>query len=283
MPESETNGLGVDAVDPDLLSTLEGHMARGRFLDDATAEVPTVVLGAVAAERLGIVDLDGRPVVWIDGEWFTVVGILDSLPLAPEIDRAALVGLPIAEELWGTDPSPTTVYVRTASDELDAVRAVVPATANPQNPEQVNVTRPSDAIEARSAADSAFTALLLGLGAVALLVGGVGIANVMVISVLERRAEIGVRRALGATRRHVALQFVVEAALLAGLGGAGGIALGAFVTGTYARSQDWPVAVPLAALLGGIGLALVIGVLAGLYPAARAARLDPVEAINPVG
>jgi putative ABC transport system permease protein len=245
--------------------------------------VPTAVLGSVAAQRLGITDLDGGPMVWIDGEWFTVIGILDSLPLAPEIDRAALVGLPVAEQLWGTEASPTAVYVRTEPGALDEVRAVVPATANPQNPEQVNVSRPSDAIEARDAADSAFTALLLGLGAVALLVGGVGIANVMVISVLERRAEIGVRRALGATRRHVGLQFVVEAGLLALLGGAGGIALGAFVTGTYARSQGWPVAVPLVALVGGIGLALLIGVVAGLYPAARAARLDPVEAINPLG
>jgi putative ABC transport system permease protein len=193
-----------------------------------------------------------------------------------------LIGLPVASELFGAERSPSTVYVRTEEGQLDAARAVVSSTANPKNPEEVAVSRPSDALEAKAAADSAFTALLLGLGAVALLVGGVGIANVMIISVLERRAEIGVRRALGATRRHVRLQFVIEAALLAAMGGAGGIALGTLVTGAYARSQGWPVAVPATALVGGIALALLIGVLAGLYPASRAARLDPVEAINPV-
>lgn len=283
MPESETNGLGVIASDTDLLETLEGSMADGRFLDDASARLPTVVLGSVTAERLGITDLDGSPRVWLGGQWFSVIGILDSLPLAPDIDRSALIGLPVAAGLFNTDGSPSMVYVRTEDGQLDAARSVVPNTANPQHPEEVSVSRPSDALEARAAADTAFTALLLGLGAVALLVGGVGIANVMVISVLERRAEIGVRRALGATRRHIRLQFVVEAALLAGIGGAGGIALGSFVTGSYARSQGWPVAVPAQALIGGIALALAIGVLAGLYPASRAARLDPVEAINPVG
>jgi putative ABC transport system permease protein len=144
----------------------------------------------------------------------------------------------------------------------------------------VGVTRPSDALEAKAQADEALTALLLGLGAVALLVGGVGIANVMVISVLERRAEIGVRRALGATRRHIRLQFLVESMLLAGLGGATGVALGAAITAGYARSQDWMFAVPQLALLGGVAASLAVGAVAGLYPAARASRLAPAEAVR---
>jgi putative ABC transport system permease protein len=287
MPDSETNGLAVLAADVGLLDTLEGTVAAGRFLDDGMAELPTVVLGSVAAERLGIDDLVGQPVVWLDdgsggGEWFAVIGILDSLPLAPDIDRSVLIGEPAAVELFDADLNPSMVYLRTTPDGIDDARSVVPRTADPQNPEEVTVSRPSDALAARAAADTAFTALLLGLGAVALLVGGVGIANVMVISVLERRSEIGVRRALGATRGHVRLQFLVESGLLAAMGGFGGVALGASVTAVYARTQDWPVSVPLSALAGGVLLALLIGVLAGLYPASRAARLDPVEAIHPL-
>jgi putative ABC transport system permease protein len=287
VPASETNGLAVLAADLGLLETLEGTVAAGRFLDEGLAELPAVVLGSVAAERLGIDDLAGQPVVWLadeagGGEWFAVVGVLDPLPLAPDIDRSVLIGEPAAVDGFGADLHPSTVYLRTTPDGIDDARAVVPQTADPRNPEEVTVSRPSDALAARAAADTAFTALLLGLGAVALLVGGVGIANVMVISVLERRSEIGVRRALGATRGHVRLQFLVESGLLAAMGGIGGVLLGALVTGIYARSQAWPVSVPVAALLGGVAVALLIGVLAGLYPASRAARLDPVEAIHPL-
>jgi putative ABC transport system permease protein len=221
-----------------------------------------------------------RPQVWLGGQWFTVIGILEKLPLAPELDRSALVGYPVAQERLGSDGTPSTIYVRANPESVEAVRSVLAATANPQAPEEVEVSRPSDALEARAAAKTAFTSLFLGLGAVALLVGGVGIANVMVISVLERRREIGLRRALGATRRHVAQQFLTESLLLSGLGGVAGVSLGALVTITYASSQDWETVVPVIGLAGGVVAALVIGAIAGLYPAARAARLAPTEALR---
>lgn len=220
--------------------------------------------------------------MWLGDQWFTVVGILDPLPLAPEIDRSALIGFPVAAERLGHDGAPATIYVRSTPEAVEAVRAVLGATANPDNPEQVEVSRPSDALAARAAANTVFTSLLLALGGVALLVGGVGIANVMVISVLERRSEIGLRRALGATRHHVRLQFLAEALLLSGLGGIGGVLLGAAVTAAFAASRSGATVVPPVALVGGVGAAMAIGALAGLYPAVRAARLAPTEALRTV-
>ena len=168
----------------------------------------------------------------------------------------------------------------TRDDAVTAVAAILAATANPQNPNEVNVSRPSDALAAKQATDTTLTALLLGLGAVALLVGGVGVANTMVISVLERRPEIGLRRALGATRGHIRTQFLAESLLLSALGGAGGALLGIAVTTGYAASQHWPAVVPLWATTGGLLATLLIGATAGLYPAWRAARMPPTDALT---
>jgi putative ABC transport system permease protein len=281
IPEEETGGIGVYAAEPELLDTLHATLADGVFLNDATARYPAVVLGAKAAERLGIASVDGGTRVFIGGHWFTVVGILEAMELTPGLDRSVFVGFPVAEELFDHSGSASTVYVRTDPSQVDAVRSVLPATANPEHPNEVQVNRPSDALEARATIDEALTQLLLGLGVVALVVGGVGIANVMVISVLERRSEIGVRRALGASRGHVRSQFLVEAVLLSALGGLGGVLLGVGITVAYADHRSWTLDVPLAAVAGGVGAALAVGALAGLYPAVRAARLSPVEAIRP--
>ena len=280
VPKAETGGIAVRASDVDLLEALNGKVAKGTFLNAANSRYPAVVLGSVAAERLGIGRADGSVAVWLGERWFVVVGILEPLPLAPEIDRSAIVGHQAATLLFEADGSPTTIYVRAIPEAVDDVRRVLAATANPAHPEEVQVSRPSDALEARAAAKSAFTALFLGLGAVALLVGGVGIANVMVITVLERRWEVGLRRALGATRRDIRRQFLYESLILSGLGGVTGAVVGALVAAVYAVSRGWPVAVPAAALAGAAGAALAIGGLAGLYPAIRAAQLPPSDALR---
>ena len=277
---ANTNAITVYAAQPNLLVTLQGHLADGSFLNPATARYPAVVLGADAAGALGVNRADGSVLVWLGRHWFSVAGILDPLPLAPELDRSALIGYPVAERLLHSQGYPAEIYVRTNPTSVTAVEGVLAATADPAAPQDVAVASPIDALTARADATAAFQGLFLGLGAVALLVGGIGIANVMVISVLERRGEIGLRRALGARRAHIASQFVAEAALLAVSGGAIGAVLGGFTTTVYAAVRHWSAVVPVTVLLGAVAIALAIGVLAGLYPAMRAARLAPAEALR---
>jgi putative ABC transport system permease protein len=282
---AETNGISVQAADPQLLATLGGKIVLGRNLDAGDEDYPLVVLGLVAAERLGVERLsaDGRPLqVLIEDTWFTVAGVIGSLPLAPEIERAALIGYPVAKRLFGTTRHASMLYVRADPERVPEADSLLGAAANPQNPEQTKVSRPSDALQARADAQSTLTAVFLALGAVALLVGGVGIANVMVISVLERRPEIGLRRALGARAVHIGVQFLGESILLSALGGCAGIALGSAATAGYAQTQGWIVVVPVLSVAGAIAIALLLGALAGLYPAVRAARLAPAAALRSV-
>ncbi|GID29773.1 ABC transporter permease [Paractinoplanes brasiliensis] len=274
----ETKGIEVVAAHPGLLSTLKGGLAAGAWLNPATARYPAVVLGSTTARLLGI-DQPGQQ-IFIAGQWFTVIGVLRPLDLAPEINTSALVGWDAARKHLGFDGHPTRIYVRSATDAVIAVRDVLARTANPQDPDAVNVGRPSDALTAQLDAESTFSSLLLGLGAVSLLVGGVGVANTMIISVLERRQEIGLRRALGARRRQILLQFLTEAVALSALGGVAGATLGVAATVVYASLQGWPVILPGAAITAGVASSIAIGAAAGLYPALRAGRLPPTEALN---
>ncbi len=280
IPAAANGGLSVRAADSRLMSTLDGTTGSGRFLDDALGAYPTTVLGAQAAATLGIATLDRPTRVWLGGHWFTVVGVLRPLPLAPEIDRSALVGFPVAADLFGYDGRPSRIYLRTLVPRVGAVHDVLAATVAPGDPSAVAVSRPSDALTIRATAAGALDSLLLGLGAVALLVGAIGIANVMVIAVLERRAEIGLRRAVGAARIHVAGQFIAESLALAAAGAVGGLAGGAVVTVAVAEGHGWPVLLPVQAPLVGALAAVVVGVLAGVYPAVRAARLAPTDALR---
>ncbi len=273
-------GIGTLGATPEFFETLKATVVVGRPLDDGLQSLPVAVLGDVAAIRLGISDLAGGPTISLGGQDFVVVGILDELPLNPDLSRKVIIGDEAAVALFGIAPNPTSIYVRITPEEMTDTRPLLAPTANPARPAKVEVSRPSDLLEARAEVDQNLQNLLLALGGVALLVGGVGIANVMVISVLERRGEIGLRRALGATRGHIRSQFVLEAALLSGLGGVLGILLGSAITIIYARRQSWVVDLPPEALLSGIGAAVVIGMLAGFYPAAKAARLDPALAVS---
>jgi putative ABC transport system permease protein len=280
--ELKTNGITTLAARPDLLETVGAEVASGRWLDEALAAYPTVVLGATTAERLGVARTDGRVAVWLGEQWFTVVGVLAPAPLAPELDAAALVGWPVAQEWLGYDGAPTRLYERSPDSQVDDVRAVLGATVNPANPQEVAISRPSDALAAQAAADETLLALLLALGAVAVLVGGIGVANTMVIAVLERRSEIGLRRALGATRAHIRTQFLGESVLLAALGGIAGAVLAAAVTAAFAAGRGWPFALPIWVLALAAAATVLVGALAGAYPAARAARMSPTSALGAV-
>lgn len=280
IPTVNSQAITVKAADVDLLRTVQAHLWAGRFLNGATSKLPAVVLGHDAAAALGVDQADGSESVWLDNRWFDVIGILEPVALAPELDRAALIGFPVAQQVLHRQAPPTEVYVRTDPPSVSAVESVLAATADPMAPQDAAVTNPSDALTARADASAAFQSLFLSLGGIALLVGGIGIANVMVIGVLERRGEIGLRRAMGARRVHIGLQFLCEAATLSSVGGAAGAVLGALAVTIYAAIRNWPTSVPVSVLGGAIGIALGVGALGGLYPAWRAARLSPAEALR---
>jgi putative ABC transport system permease protein len=279
IPSVDANALAVQAASLDLLSVVATSVAQGHYLNAATAQEPVAVLGAATAQRLGIDAVYPGERIWVGGQWFYVAGILRPAVLASAIDSSVLVGYPAAEKYLGFDGHPSTVYLRAQTDRVNGVDNLLAATANPENPNQVNVGQPSAALVAQADAKSALNGLFLGLGAVALLVGAVGVANIMIISVLERRSEIGLRRALGAKRSHIRTQFLSEAVLLGLVGGAVGVAFGAASTAIYAHTKHWATVIPAEAWAGGMAASLIIGAVAGLVPALRAARLSPTQAL----
>jgi putative ABC transport system permease protein len=289
IPEINTNALSVQATSLDLPHTVGTSIAQGRYLNAATAQEPIAVLGAAAAGRLGIDRIYSGERIWVatgtdpanptSGQWFYLVGVLHPAVLAPEIDTSVLIGYPAAEEYLGFDGHPSEIYLRAHTDQVNAVHDILADTANPEYPNEVTVAQPSDVLVAQADAKGALNSLFLGLGAVSLLVGAIGVGNVMLIGVLERRSEIGLRRALGATKGHIRIQFLTEAMLLALLGGAVGVALGAAATAVYAHTQHWATVIPPLAWAGGLASALAIGVIAGLLPAIRAARMSPTQAL----
>ncbi|ONI81337.1 ABC transporter permease [Actinosynnema sp. ALI-1.44] len=276
-----TQGSGITtlAATPDLLSVLGGSVHSGQFLSRATERFPTVVLGSKSATWLGITGASGNPRIRLGDKWFTVIGVLGPMPLAPEVERSVLIGWDAARAQLAFDGRPTVVYVRADEAAIDDVRQVLPRTLNPEQPGLVQVNRPSDALAAKRITQNAFGTLLLGLAGVALVVGGIGVANTMVISVLERKREIGLRRAIGASKGQIRGQFLTESVVLCGLGGIAGGALGVAGTAAYAHLQGWPLVIPGAAVLGGLTASVVVGVLAGMYPAVRASALTPTEAL----
>jgi putative ABC transport system permease protein len=289
IPSIDTGGLEVQAASLNLLPVVGTSVAQGRYLNAATAREPVVVLGAIAAQRLGIDRVFPNARVWLGGQWFYIAGILTPATLAPTIDTSVLVGYAAAARYldYGgstagrrTVGNPTTIYVRSQTSQVAAVQSVLAQTADPEAPNQANVSQPSAALSAEADAKGALNGLFLGLGAIALLVGAVGVANIMIISVLERRSEIGLRRALGATRAQIRTQFITEAIALALLGGAAGVAAGGLATAIYAGTRGWAVVIPVIAWTGGLGAAIAIGATAGLLPALRAARLSPTEALR---
>jgi putative ABC transport system permease protein len=282
IPTIDTNALSVQSASTNLLSTLGVKVVEGSFLNAATATEPVAVLGAAAAARLGVDHIYPGERIWVDDQWFYLAGVLGPAVLTPEIEGAVLVGFAAAKRYLGADGHANTVYVRAADEQVAAVQSVLAQTADPEAPDEVDASQPSATLVARAEAKSALNGLFLGLGAVALLVGAVGVANIMVISVLERRSEIGLRRALGATKGQIRTQFLCEAILLALGGGAAGVGLGALATAVYADTKDWAFVVPVSAWAGGFGAALAIGAIAGLLPAIRAARLAPADALRTV-
>jgi len=291
IPVGNTGGLEVRATSLNLLSVLNTGIARGNWLNPGTAREPVAVLGAAAAKQLGIDRVYPDQRLWLGDQWFNVAGVLQPSPLASDIDNSALIGYPAAQRYLGyvslaqgrrQAGPPSSIYVRADTDHVGAVQALLAPTANPQGPNEVNVSQPSDALTARAAAAGAFDSLFLGLGVVALIVGAVGVANIMIISVLERRSEIGLRRALGATKGQIRTQFLGESILLAVIGGVVGVLAGAAATAVYASSKSWAVVIPAEAWSGGVASAILIGAFAGLMPAVRASRMPPTVALRTV-
>ena len=289
IPAVQASAIGVNAATLELPAVTATGIAQGQYLNAATAREPVAVLGATTAQRLGIDRVTPGLRIWVgsspaQGMWFYIAGILGPSPAryAPQIDSAVLIGFPAAQKYLHFDGNPSVIYVRTTPNDQAVTTRVgnlLASQANPENPGKVTVAQPSAVLAAQADAKGALDTLFLGLGAVALLVGAIGVANIMIISVLERRQEIGLRRALGATRGQIRAHFLAEAVMLSLAGGAVGVLAGAATVTTYAHAHGEASVIPVGAWAGGLAAAVLIGAVAGLRPAIRAARLSPAQAL----
>ncbi|MDR1187919.1 MAG: ABC transporter permease [Bifidobacteriaceae bacterium] len=278
IPAGQSGSISAAMADGDLLGALNVELADGAWFDAASRALPTVVLGDGAARRLGVTPGER---IWIDRHWWAVIGVLNRLDLAPEMDSTAFLAPEYAGAMYPETPI-ASIYVASEPGQSAAVRRVIPETTNPADPEGVDVTSLSEYYEAGEMLDTMLIYLSLGLGGLSLLIGGIGIANTMVVAVMERRGEVGLRRAMGARSGQIALQFVLEAGVIGLIGGIFGVGIGAYATYIYAALSSSVFAVPWWIVGAGPVLSIVIGAIAGLYPSLKAARLSPTVALRAV-
>jgi putative ABC transport system permease protein len=271
----------VRAADDNLPSVLQVPLINGRWLTpaDSRLHLLSVVLGSGIASQYGYLPGETRT-IRLNNTNFGVVGVLGSVPLDPTLDNAVFVTQWAAEHVLGTNGKPNELYVRTENGTTEATANAIPTAISLGGPDQVSTQVPSDVLSAQAQANQTLQKVALFAGLLVLTVGGLGIANVMSISVIQRSAEIGIRRAVGHSRSTIGAQFLLESLFVGVLGGALGALIGIGVVYLVSSFEHWVVEIGYAQIPIWMGLALLVSVLAGLYPSIKAARLEPLETLR---